>query len=76
MELKPKEKAEELVGKMHNNLYSDGLYDALKCAELCVNETLNALENIPYIMVSGNILLDQIKYYKKVRECLINYFDS
>lgn len=36
-----KEKAKELVGKMKNCLFSDGLYDAKQCATICVDEILS-----------------------------------
>ena len=68
MELTPKEKAKELVDKFCFGLYPWQIKKAKEYALLCVNETLNTLENIPDLMVVGNILIDQIKYYRKVKD--------
>ena len=68
----PKEKAKELVDKIHitNKLIN---YDRAKAiALICVDEINNALQNIPDLQVSGNVLLDQIKYYQEVKQEIIN----
>ena len=68
----PKEKAKELVDKIHltNKLIN---YDRAKTiALLCVDEIDNALQNISALQVIGNVLLDQIKYYQEVKQEIIN----
>ena len=40
---------------------------AKKSALICVDEINKALQNIPDLQVGGNLLIDQIKYYQKVR---------
>lgn len=36
----PKEKAEELIEKMHKCMFSDGQYDATQCAIIAVEEII------------------------------------
>jgi len=66
----PKEKAKELILKF-TFLTPEGdnkFYNPIQCALICVDEINNSLQNIPDLQVSGNVLLDQIKYYQKVKE--------
>ena len=80
--MKPKEKAKELVDGFKKYAESDWLnsglleqetisntiiFNAKKSALICVDEINNALQQIPDLKVSGNVLLDQIKFYQKVR---------
>jgi len=42
--MEAKEKAKQLLNKMHKNLYSDGIYDAKQCALICVDELINSTQ--------------------------------
>ena len=69
----PKEKARGLVKRFKIVRLKEGkskLTDisSKRCALLCVDEIDNALQNIPDLQVSGNVLLDQIKYYQEVKQ--------
>ena len=86
-ELLPKEKAKELLDRFIKYAESDWLnsglleqetisntiiFNAKKSALICVDEINKALQNIPDLQVSGNVLLDQIKYYQEVKQEIIN----
>ena len=67
----PKEKAKELISKftfLKTPESDNKFYNPIQCALICVEEINNSLQNIPDLQVSGNVLLDQIKYYQKVKE--------
>ena len=77
--MEAKEKAKELRDKFiestkvfYQNEWKTDLSESKKCALICVEEINNALKKIPEIQVSGNLLLDQIKYYQKVKEEISN----
>ena len=40
----PKEKAEKLIAKMKQSLYSDGMFDAKRCALVAVDELINSTQ--------------------------------
>ena len=44
--MSPKEKAEKLISKMKQSLYSDGMFDAKRCALVAVDEilTINSVD--------------------------------
>ena len=44
------------------------LESAKQCALICQNEILKALQSIPDLKVSGNILLDKIEEHQKVKQ--------
>lgn len=70
----PKEKAEELVDKYFDEIMSflsDNMKknNAKKCALIAVDETINTLNfDIRDIDVRGDILLDLIDYWRKVKK--------
>jgi len=69
--MEPKEEAKKLVDKIHltNKLIN---YDIAKTiALICVDKINNALQQIPDLQVSGNVLLDQIKHYQEVKQEII-----
>ena len=69
----PKEKAKELSIKFTDN--TDVVKPNIRSKEMaliCVDEINNALQNIPDLQVSGNVLLDQIKYYQEVKQEITN----
>ena len=83
----PKEEAKELVDGFKKYVESDWLnsdfleqktisdtilFNAKQCALICVDKINNALQNIPDLQVSGNILLDQIKHYQEVKQEITN----
>jgi len=85
--MESKEKAKELLDRFIKYAESDWLnsglleqetisntiiFNAKKSALICVDEINKALQNIPDLQVSGNVLLDQIKYYQEVKQEIIN----
>jgi len=74
--MEAREKAKELVAIYDNIPMEDGfiisLVQAKTCALIAVDEINNALQNIPDLQVSGNVLLDQIKYYQEVKKEITN----
>ena len=40
----PKEKADKLISKMKQSLYSDGMFDARRCALVAVSELINSTQ--------------------------------
>jgi len=63
----PKKKAEELVNKYLNLPICESVESAKYASNICIKEILNTLEEIPDLQVSGNILLDKIKYWRDVQ---------
>lgn len=78
----PKEKAEELVKTFYDKLRIDDSlgdiisvtinkrrYDESKqCALICVDETIEALNKIPDLKVSGNVLLNEIENWRSIKQ--------
>lgn len=63
----PKEKAKELQQKMKNCLYSDGIYDAKKCASIAVDEIikLDCLTDEGWLNVPQEY---KVQYWKEVKQ--------
>ena len=48
--MNPEQKAKELVESMFDCLYADGMYDAKRCAIVCVDEIIKAQQKVFEIM--------------------------
>ena len=61
----PKEKAKELVDKMHSKMYSDGIYDAKQCALICVDEIIEEIKEWNMSVIDYQ---NRIEYWQEVKQ--------
>jgi len=65
----PKEKAEELLEKMHKCLFSDGLYDAKQCSMVAVEEVVDQWDYIDTYLGDGRGELNpNLRWWQEVKK--------
>ncbi len=69
IKMTPQEKAERLIFKMKASLFSDGLYDAKRCALVAVDELINSTQYEAHLETAYNPH-ETTEYWLEVKEII------